>query len=153
MASKRKPNNTKARMDRTMRGLLRQHRACIVDASGPEIQVMLHYNSGRQILSSQVADALRDIAHQWTIYLSVLCIDQTGTRYIKSAEVLPKGIYRAERLTEVIETQHLELVAECNPKHVVSSAWIAIPDRVSLDEAHAAKIYDAVSAWVTQSAA
>lgn len=143
---RRKPNNMKARMDRTIRGLLRQHRACIVDASGPEIQVMLHYNSGRQILSRQVADALCDIAHHWTVYMSAIC--QDGARqWAKSVEYELDGIHVITRLPDLFEQPIKNLIASCNPKHVIGHAWIAIPDSVTLDEAHAHRIYRAVGAW------
>lgn len=144
---RRKPNNMKARMDRTMRGLLRQHRACIVDASGPEIQVMLHYNSGRQILSKQVADALCDIAHHWTVNIGALCVDQVGERYIKRVEFETAGIYLAKHLGGEIEAQYRELVFSCNQNHLVGTAWIAIPDRVALDDGQVERIYESVGAW------
>ena len=64
-----------------------------------------------------------------------------------------EGVYMAELLTDVIETTCKALLAECNPNHIVASGWIAIPAEVSLDEAHAARIFDAVGAWNQREAA
>lgn len=149
---KRKHNNTKARIENVMRSLLRNHHACIVDAELPEIQVMLNWKNGRQILSKPVADALCDFAHRWTIYLSALCT-QPGQRYTKTVELKPQGIYIVTDLDELIETQTAELLATCNPQHVVGTAWVAIPNDVTLTEAQLNAIYTRVNAWHTQAAA
>ena len=55
--TRRKPHNMRARLERAAGALLRQHHACIVDASVPEVQVMLNYKNLRQILTTQVANA------------------------------------------------------------------------------------------------
>jgi len=146
MAKQRKPNNTKARIDNVMRSLLRNHHACIVDAELPEIQVMLNWKNGQQIITRPVADALCDIAHRWTIYISVLC-QQPGKRYTKTEELKPQGIYRVADVSDVIEQHHAELLAACNPQHVMGSAWIAIPNDVSLTEEQINFIYNRVGAW------
>lgn len=144
--SKRKPNNARARLERTMRGLLRQHKACIVDASVSEVQVMLNYGNLGQIISRQVANALCDIAHHWTIYLSAICQDGEK-RWAKSIEYELSGIHVITRMPDLFEQPIKDLIASCNPKHVIGHAWIAIPDSVSLDEEHAHRIYERVGAW------
>lgn len=150
MASKRKSNNMKARMDRTKRGLLRQHRACIVDASGPEIQVMLHYNSGRQIISRPVSEALTTVAHHWTVNVVALCIGHDGERYLKRTEFETAGIYLASHLGDEVERQYLELADSCNPSHLIGNAWIAIPDHVALDQRQVEHVLETVGAWRQQ---
>ena len=80
-------------------------------------------------------------------------MDGPGSRYTKSVEIAPQGVYLAEHLTDAIETTYKTLLAECNPNHVVASGWIAIPAEVSLDEAYAARIFDAVGAWNQQKVA
>jgi len=146
MAKKRKANNMKARMDRTKRALLRTHHAAIVDASLPEIQVMLDWKTGQQLFTRPVANALCDIAHHWTVYMSAIC--QDGTRlWAKSVEYELDGIHVITRLPDLFEQPIKDLIASCNPKHVIGHAWIAIPDSVMLDEAHAHRIYQAVDAW------
>ncbi len=95
----------------------------------------------------QVVDAVCDIPHRWTIYLSVLCRTEFGERYHKSIEVTPQGNYRAEHLNDVIEATYTHLRATANPNHLVASGWIATPTDTTLDEAQAAIIFTAVGAW------
>ena len=71
---------------------------------------------------------------------SCACIEGRGTLY-------------AAQLTDVIEAFYREHLAGCNPNHIRASAWIAIPNNVTLDEAQAARIYDAAGAWPTAAAA
>ena len=149
---KRKPNNMAKRMQAASGGLLRQHRACIVDASVSEIQVMLNYRNLRQIISKRVADAICDRPHHWTIYMAAICQDG-GDRWHKPVEYALNGMYVITRLPDLFEQPIADLIASCNPKHVIGHAWIAIPDRVELDVEHAHRIFEAVGAWRQQAAA
>ncbi|MFI8608548.1 hypothetical protein ACIGFL_09520 [Pseudomonas sp. NPDC077649] len=144
--SRRKPNNMRARMERAAGALLRQNKACIVDASVPEVQVMLNYVNLRQIVTRQVANALCDIAHHWTVYVSAIC--QNGNeRWAKSVEYELAGIHVITNLRDLFEQPVKDVIASCNPKHVIGHAWIAIPDSVVIDEKHAHSIYERVGAW------
>ena len=67
--------------------------------------------------------------------------------------VAPQGVYLVAQLTDVIEAFYREHLAGCNPNHIQASAWIAIPNSVPLDEAQAARIYDASGAWPGAAAA
>lgn len=145
--SKRKPNNTRARLERTMRSLLRSNHVAVVDVEVAELQVMVNWRNCRQIVSRHIVDAICDIPHQWTIYISAMHVGQDGTQYLKSVEAAPQGIYLAARLKEVVEAEYRNLLKDCNTQHVIGCAWIAIPDQVELDEAHASRIFDAVNAW------
>jgi hypothetical protein len=97
--------------------------------------------------SCEFVDPDGDIPHHWTIYLAGLCIGQGGERYMKSQEIAPAGIYLAEHLSDVIEACYRDLCDGCNPKHLVASGWIAIPNTVSLSEAQADQIFDLAGAW------
>ena len=144
--SRRKPHNMRARLERSAGALLRQNKACIVDASVPEVQVMLNYANLRQIVTRQVANALCDIAHHWTVYVSA--IRQNGNeRWAKSVEYELSGIHVITNLRDLFEQPVKDLIASCNPKHVIGHAWIAIPDSVVIDEKHAHSIYERVGAW------
>ncbi|WP_447593615.1 hypothetical protein [Aquipseudomonas campi] len=144
--SRRKPNNMRARLERSAGALLRQNKACIVDASAPDIQVMLNYVNLRQIVTRQVANALCDMAHHWTVYVSAIC--QNGSeRWAKSVEYELAGIHVITKLPDLFEQPVNDVIASCNPKHVIGHAWIAIPDSVTLEEEHAHRIYEAVGAW------
>jgi len=47
----------------------------------------------------------------------------------------------------VIEATYTDLRAQCNPRHVVASGWIAAPTELTLEEAQAAAVFEAVGAW------
>jgi len=145
--STRKPNNQRARLERSCRALVRTNHAAVLNIDPAGDQHLVNWKTGRLIKSRHMVDAVCDFAHPWCIYISALCIDQFGQRYIKSIEAAPQGVYLAAQLTDVIEAFYREHLAGCNPKHIVSSGWIAIPNSVTLDEAQAACIYDAVGAW------
>ncbi len=144
--TRRKPHNMRARLERAAGALLRQHHACIVDASVPEVQVMLNYKNLRQILTAQVASALCDLPHHWTVYISAIC--QSGNeRWAKSIEYELAGIHVITKLPDLFEQPVQNIIATCNPAHVIGHAWIAVPDSIDLDARHAHRIYERVGAW------
>ena len=152
--SQRKPHNRRARLERACRALLSTNHVAVVNIDPSGRQGMINWKSAKSIAPGRaIADAVCDIPHCWVIYFSALCIDQFGQRYIKSQEVAPQGMYLSERLTEVIETYYRDLLASCNAKHVVGSGWIANPCGVSLTEAQADRIFDAVGAWPAKAVA
>ncbi len=152
--SRRKPHNRRARLERNCRAMLSSNHVAVVNIDPSGRQGLINWKNCRSIAPGQaIADAVCDFPHQWSIYLSTLCIDQFGQRYIKSVEVAPQGQYLAATLTDVIETYYKELRDGCNPNHLVGSGWIAIPNPVSLDEEQAARIFDAVGAWPAREAA
>jgi hypothetical protein len=145
--SKRKANNGFARAERSCRGLLRVNHVAVVNIDPSGAQIMANWKSCRQIRSLAIANALFDFSYRWTIYISTMYRDERGAEYIKSVEISPEGIYKVERLTDAIEHYYLELRSSCNPNHMVASGWIAIPAEVSLEEAHAAKLFYAAGVW------
>ncbi|OAI84916.1 hypothetical protein [Pseudomonas putida] len=145
--SKRKPHNFRARMERACRSLLSANHVAVVNIDPSGQQILVNWNSCKQIRSRQIVDAVCDIAHRWTIYLSVMCQKPNGEQYSKSVEVAPQGNYRAEHITEVIEASYFDLRSQCNPNHIRAAGWIAIPSDTSLDEAQAAKVFAAAGAW------
>ncbi|MNZ19106.1 hypothetical protein D3C78_361300 [compost metagenome] len=152
--SKRKPNNMRNRVERSLRSILRSNHVAVVNIDPSGHQGMINWKNCKNIPPGQrVADAVCDIPHHWVIYLSAFCMDQFGKRYYKSVEIAPQGIYLAAHLTDAIEVTYNALRDECNPNHFVGAGWIAIPAAVSLDEEQAARIFDAVGAWNQQEAA
>lgn len=152
--SKRKPHNMHARMAKACGAVLRSNHVAVVNLDPSGRQGMLNWKNLKSIPpSKRIADAVCDYAHQWTIYLSGLCIDQAGRRYYKSQEIAPQGIYKAEHLTDVIEHTYRALLDTCNPMHLVASGWLAIPDDVSLREEQAAAVFEACGAWEQAKAA
>lgn len=152
--SARKPHNMHARLSRSCRALLSSNHVAVVNIDPSGRQGLINWKTAKSIPPGRaIANAVCDIAHHWCIYVSALCIDQRGQRYIKSQEVAPQGMYLAAHLTDVIEAYYREVINGSNPQHVVGSGWIAIPNNVSLDEAQAANIFNAVGAWPVQEAA
>lgn len=148
MSRRRKPNNPHARVERFSRAILRQFRVAVVNIDPSGRQGMIDYGTAKSIPPGQrIADAVCDIAHPWVIYFGVFCRDQLGQQYIKAREVAPQGIYKSDSLADVIEEHYRALIDSCNPAHVIGSDWIANPSGVSLDEAQAARIFEAVGAW------
>lgn len=145
--SKRKPHNLKARIDRSCRALLATNHVAVVNIDPSGRQGMINYKSLKNIAPGKIGQAVCGIPHRWTIYMSVMCLDARRDRYSKSIELAPDGIYLSDHLEEVIEHCYMKLRAEANQSQMVASGWIAIPDAVSLDEAHAARIFEAVGAW------
>lgn len=145
--SKRKPHNMRARLERTCRALVSANHAAVVNIDPSGQQVLMNWKNCRQICVRQVIDAVCDIPHRWTIYLSVMCQKPDGEQYCKSIEVAPQGNYLASHLTDVIEATYMGLREQCNPQHIVAAGWIAIPADLTLEEAQAAAVFEAVGAW------
>ncbi|WP_137822153.1 hypothetical protein [Pseudomonas sp. D(2018)] len=154
--SKRKPYNHRARLHAYFKAMLSSNHVAVVDAEGSGVQTLINWKKAALITSkgrTAIVDAVCDIPHHWCIYLAALCRDHEGKRYMKAVEVTPQGVYLAKDLEQVIETYSVELRDGCNPKHLQGMAWIAIPGPVSLEEAQADRIFDAVSAWPASSQA
>ena len=151
--SKRKPHNLQARIARSCRSLLASNHVAVVNIDPSGRQGMINYKSLKNIAPGKIGQAVCGIPHRWTIYMSAMCIDARGDRYSKSVELAPDGIYLSDHLEDVIEHCYMKLRAEANQSQMVASGWIAIPESMSLDEAHAARIFEAVGAWSQQKVA
>lgn len=149
--SKRKQHNMRARLERTCPALVTADHAAVVNIDPSGKQVLINWKNLKQIRVRQVVDAVCDIPHRRTIYLSVLCRTELGERYHKSVEAAPQGIYRAEHLTYVTESIYADLRANANPNQLVASGWIAIPADTTINEAHAAKVFSVFGAWSSAS--
>ena len=151
--SKRKPHNLKARIDRSCRALLATNHVAVVNLDPSGYQGMINYKSLKNIAPGKIGQAVCGIAHRWTIYLSVLCIDAQGDRYSKSVEIAPNGVYLSDHLEDVIEHCYKQLRDAANQNQMVASGWIAITESISLEEDHAARIFEAAGAWNQQKVA
>ena len=151
--SKRKPHNLKARIDGSCRALLATNHVAVVNIDPSGYQGMINYKSLKNIAPGKIGQAVCGIAHRWTIYLSVLCIDAQGDRYSKSIEVAPEGVYLSDHLEDVIEHCYKQLRDAANQNQMVASGWIAVPESISLQEDHAARIFEAIGAWNQQKVA
>jgi len=150
---KRKPHNFKARMERAARALLKTNYACVANVEPPDRQIMLHWKNCTQIRSEPVANALCDIAHRWTIYISVFCETPAGEQYSKSIQFTTDGVHLVINLADYMEQYHAELCASANRNHVIGSGWISVPDAIDLTEEQAAKVFKSMGAWTNKRAA
>lgn len=144
---RRKANNCFARAERSCRALLNTNHVAVVNIDPSGLQVMINWKNGKQIRVRQVADALCDIPHRWTIYIAGICQRQDGAQYIKSLDIRPDGIHLAGSLTEVVEHFYNELKADCNPNHRIGMGWLALPGVVELTEAQVSAVFAAIGAW------
>lgn len=147
MSKVRKPHSLKNRIERAGRALLSTNHVAVVNIDPSGRQGMINYKSFKNIAPGKIGQAVCCIPHRWTIYLSVMCLDAHGDRYTKSVEVAPDGVYLSDHLADVIEHCYRELRGTANQNQMVASGWIAIPESVSLYEAHAALIFETVGAW------
>lgn len=134
---------TRARLERATRSVLKVNKVCIVNMNEPyHMQTTMHHGGKLIHATPRIAKALCDVPHRWTLYLAVFC-DSGRERYTKAVELSPQGIYRSERLTDVMREHHTALVREQNPNHVVSSGWIAFPYQIEFSEEQADRLFDA----------
>jgi hypothetical protein len=145
--SKRKPCNRKAQVARSLRSLLSTNHAAVINIDPSGLQIMVSWKNGKQIRAIQVAEALCDIPHRWTIYIAGICVRQDGAQYIKSIDIRPDGIHRAASLTDVVEHFYNEVKDECNPNHRVGMGWLAVPGIVPIPEAQLSALFASVGAW------
>lgn len=147
MAKVRKPYNARAVLARSCRAIIKTNHAAIANVQPPDRQIMIDWKHCKQIRSAPVADALCDIAHHWTIYISVFCQKPDGSQYSKSMEFSTDGMHLVANLEQVMMDAHAELVAQSNANHRIGSGWIAIPDKTSLTEEQANRVFSAMGVW------
>lgn len=146
--SKRKPNNMRTRMERSLRAILATNNVAVVCVETADRQGVINWKTCCSIApSAYIQQAICDIAHRWTIYVGVMCQTPGGEQYLRSSEFEPQGNYLSKHLSEVIEAAHKEVIGQANPNHVVASGWIAIPYQATLTEAQAARVFAAVGGW------
>jgi hypothetical protein len=152
-AKKRKQHNLKARIDRSARALLKTNHAAVANIEPPDRQIMVNWKHCTQIRSAPVANALCDIAHRWTVYISVFCETPAGEQYSKSIQFTTHGVYLVASLAEYMEQHHADLCESANAKHVIGSGWLAVPDAIDLTEEQANKVFKTMGAWSHKKAA
>lgn len=145
--SKRKPCNRRAQVERSLRALLSTNHTAVINIDPSGKQIMLNWKNGKQIRSVDVANALCDISHRWTIHIAAICVRQDGAQYIKSIDIRPDGVHRAESLGDIVEHFYDQVKGECNANHLVGMGWLAVPGVVPIPEAHLSALLASVGAW------
>lgn len=149
--SKRKPNNPRHRVERSLRSLLKSNHVAVVCIETTDRQGLINWRSAKSIAPSQaIADAVCEIAHRWTILVGVMCQAPDGSQYLRCEEARPQGVYKSEHLSDVIAKVHDDFLAGANPNQVVNSGWLAVPDDVEITEEQAAKVFAAVGGWMNE---
>lgn len=145
---KRKPNNPRHRVERSLRSMLKSNHVAVVCIETTERQGLINWKNCKSIAPSQaIADAVCEIAHRWTILVGVMCQGPDGSQYLRCEEAAPQGCYLASHLSDVIAKVHDDFLAGANPNQVVNSGWLAVPAEVEVSEAQAAKVFAAVGGW------
>lgn len=146
--SKRKAHSMHKRMHASLGAVLRTNYVAVVHLEPSKRQQLVHWKNGKRITyAPKIIDALCDYTHIWTIYFAGFCIPQVGDPYVKGVEIVLPCRYLIDNLDEAMREQAERHLDTCNPKHLVGSGWIAIPNDVSLDEEQAARIFEAAGAW------
>lgn len=78
MSKVRKVCNRRVQIDRARRALIRTNHAAVANVEPPDIQIMVNWKKCKQITDRNIADALCDIPHHWTVYFAVFCQDVSG---------------------------------------------------------------------------
>lgn len=153
MSKVRKPNNGFARAERNCRALVRTNHVAVINIEPGDYQWMINWKNGKIIISRSIVDALLHISHRWTVFAAVLCEKPDGEQYLKANEFTTEHVHFVASLEDVIQETISQLRAATNPAHLRNRAWIAIPDAVSLTEAQAAQLFEAVDGWRTRAEA
>lgn len=153
MSKVRKPCNRRVQIDRARRSLVRTNHAAVANVEPGDIQIMVNWKTCKQICSLPVADALCDLAHHWSVYIAVFCQEPSGAQYSKGTEFTTNGMHLVANLEPLMLEKHAEICASANPKHVIGSGWIAIPDQIALTEAQANAVFSAMGVWQRANAA
>lgn len=145
--SRRKPCNRRAQIDRARRALVRTNYAAVANVEPGDVQVMVNWKTCKQIRNRQVADALCDLSHRWTVYIAVFCQEPSGAQYSKATEFTTAGVHMVANLEQLMIEKHAEVCASANQKHAIGSGWLAIPDDVAITEAQANAVFTAMGVW------
>lgn len=122
--SKRKPHNMHKRMAASSAAILRQHGVCVVSIDPSNRQGLMSWKSLKNVRHGRVmANAICDYSHEWVVYIAVMCVDQSGTRYMRSCEIAPSGRHRSDDLSGAIEEHYRAQIGDCNQNHIVASGW------------------------------
>lgn len=128
--SKRKTHTSLKRRELIARAISKDLAIAMVLGSTKYCTVV-NLKTGREVkMTRQRADLIVNTPWQWNIECSVICRDQTGKEYVSSEAIQCQSRYRQSdpRLNEFLNTHHRKFLAEQNPMHVITLAWVAVPN-------------------------
>ena len=138
----RKKNNSLARLARLSRALLRLETIGVISLSSGH-QLICDIKHGCLVQPSpHVANALLDLPHKWTIYISVFMRLESGKITYKPVELYIDNQYKFNDLEEVIRSEYSKLIDSCNSLRIIGSGFIANPNQIQLTENKAAILFE-----------
>lgn len=131
-----------------MRSLLRTHHVAVVCIESQDRQGVINWKTLANISPSrQIQQGICDIAHEWTIFIGIMCQKPDGSQHLYSEEYALQGVYRSRDLSDPIEAFVQEVKSRANPNHYVSAGWIAMPYKATIEAPQASKIFAAIGGW------
>lgn len=150
---KRKSNSNIKRKALIARAMLKNLCvAMVMDGKETHCQVF-NYKVGKRVpVTQQLANLIANLPWEWYIEYSVICRDQSGKEYVVSEPVYCHSAYRQcdPRLSDFLNKNHLAFYNKQNPLHVITLAWVAVPnigDKVELPIETLDKIYTELGAF------
>lgn len=142
----RKKNNNMARIAKLSRALLRLETIGVISLHSGH-QLICDIKHGCLVQPSpHVANALLDLPHKWTIYISVFMRLESGKITYKPVELYINNLYRFNDLEEVIRSEYDRLINSCNSLRIIGSGFIANPNQIQLTEDKAAILFEKATA-------
>lgn len=126
--------------------------AMVVDGKSEHCEVFNYKTCKRVPVTQQLADLIAHLPWQWYVECSAVCRDQNGKEYTTSESLFCESAYRQNdpRLTDFLNTQHIAFYKKQNHLHVITLAWVAIPNlgaKVELPIETLDKIYTELGAF------
>ena len=128
--SKRKRHTSTKRRDLIARASTKDLAIAMVLGSTKYCTVV-NIKTGKEIMvDRQRADLIVNTPWQWNIECSVICRKQQGQEYVVSEAIQCQSRYRQSdpRLNDFLNEHHRSFLAKQNPMHVITLAWIAVPN-------------------------
>lgn len=149
MKKRSKKNNIHKRYDRYANALCHTNNLAVVHVwtDGNISHLIDAKNKHRILVSQALYDMMRCTRFMWTIQMSAFCIDQNGTKYIKSDVMETKQRYTQYDLAAYLGEMHDKLLDSVNQAHLLGPGWIASPLGREFTEKEADEIFDMFNPW------
>lgn len=124
----RKRNNNLLRLERLAQIKLKNFAAAFV-AGKPYVEQVNLVTLKPMLANPEIVKLLNGFAYKWQIECSVICRDQAGVEYVVSETVNCVDKYRHSDpdFMRFLNSNHQRLLKECNPLHIITAAWVALP--------------------------
>ena len=143
MATKRKNHNLTKRVNRSSQLIVKQHNiAVLYSYNDQQRSSLINIKRGNGIKPTPLLiKTVSEVPFKWTVFIAGLCLDETGTKYMKCEEIQAKEFYCQYDLADYLSERHSELLRGCNNKHLINAMWLACPYEHSSNEEEAFKLF------------